>query len=276
MEHRGRVRHPGERTHHIASAGTHIIALMPISDGRGTPVSALLRTPASFAIINGLRTFAFRSREELIEHAIAVPTILIALNAEKMAQPSRELRRLVNQHVGYADGAGATLALRRKGLRAVRIPGAELWLDIVRRYAGQRRFYLLGGTDDVIGEAVQRLQAQFPYLLITGYRNGYLRPDDVTTVIADLKKQDPEIVLVAMGSPRQELLMERLLAAHSALYVGLGGSFDVYTGRKQRAPHLMQRLGLEWFYRLLLEPRSRLPRQKPRLLFALRVLTNRL
>ena len=85
----------------------------------------------------------------------------------------------------------------------------------------------------------------------------------------------PDVVLVAMGSPRQELVMDRLSATWPALYMGLGGSLDVYIGRRRRAPRLVQRAGLEWIHRFVVDPR-RLQRLPAYLQFASRLALNRL
>jgi UDP-N-acetyl-D-mannosaminouronate:lipid I N-acetyl-D-mannosaminouronosyltransferase len=89
----------------------------------------------------------------------------------------------------------------------------------------------------------------------------------VDALVRELKDTKPALVFVALGSPRQELLIERFRAVHPAgFYMGLGGSFDIYAGVKRRAPLWMQRRGLEWLYRFLAEP-SRAPRETKRLKF---------
>ena len=84
--------------------------------------------------------------------------------------------------------------------------------------------------------------------------------EEKLALIEDIAARKPDVVFVAMGSPRQELLMEEMLSRHQAVYQGLGGSFDVYTGRVKRAPVWWQEHGLEWLYRLINDP-SRIKRQ---------------
>ena len=79
-------------------------------------------------------------------------------------------------------------------------------------------------------------------------------------LIQDVIDKEPDVVFVAMGSPKQELLMQEMLKAYPAIYQGLGGSFDVYVGNVKRAPKVFCKLGLEWFYRLLMQP-TRIKRQ---------------
>lgn len=226
--------------------------------------------------IAGLRVYAFDSIASLLDDVADRAVALIAVNAEKLASPPAELRELVNTNLGYPDGVGTVLAMRRKGLRARRLAGSDLWLDLARQFAGFRRFYLLGGTDEVVRETARRLRREFPQIEIVGLRNGYMRASDEAELIDELRASRPEVVFVAMGSPRQERIIQRLLPVHPALYMGLGGSFDVYVGRVRRAPRLLQRLDMEWLFRLAQAPRDRLPRQKARLRFAVRLITGKL
>jgi len=93
-------------------------------------------------------------------------------------------------------------------------------------------------------------------------------------VLEDIKQKKPDVVFIAMGSPRQEFLMQRYLQEYKALYMGLGGSFDVYSGMKNRAPKIFVDLGLEWFYRLLKEP-TRISRQLKLVKFFFKIIFDR-
>ncbi len=212
--------------------------------------------------VKNINIFPFKSRQQLLEHISIKDRMLIAINAEKILHSTVELERIVNNNIGYADGIGATIALSRKGNpKAIKIPGCELWLTVIEYFCETRTFYLVGSTDEVINNTVKKLKIDFPKINIVGYRNGYIKSTtDKEGLINDIKDKKPEIIFVAMGSPKQELLMEELQQKHAAIYQGLGGSFDVYTGRVKRAPAIWVKLKLEWFYRLLLEP-SRIKRQ---------------
>ena len=216
----------------------------------------------SFAIINGFRIFGFTSRKDLIAHLRLNPCILLAINAEKIYSGNEELKKISQDGLGYPDGIGAVMALRKKGVKyAIRIPGSELWLDIVAELSPEKKFYFIGSTQEVIDEVVHRLQVNFQGINIVGHRNGYLKDKDIEFLEEDIKRTKPDVVFVAQGSPRQENLMKRLQSSHSAIYMGLGGSFDVFTGTVKRAPKLFRNNGMEWLYRLLLQP-SRIKRQK--------------
>ncbi|MGB0982287.1 MAG: WecB/TagA/CpsF family glycosyltransferase [Winogradskyella sp.] len=147
------------------------------------------------------------------------------------------------------------------GKEFVKIPGCELWLDLVKRYHKTKTFYLVGGQQEVIEETVEKLQTDFPGMRIVNFRNGYIQTEEEKqALIADIVEKQPEVVFVAMGSPKQELLMEAIQQQHQATFQGLGGSFDVYTGHVQRAPQWWVNNQLEWAYRLIKQP-SRIKRQ---------------
>ncbi|MDY0402772.1 WecB/TagA/CpsF family glycosyltransferase [Sulfurovum sp.] len=211
-------------------------------------------------IVNHYKIHAFRNRDQFLDQIKDEHKILVAMNAEKILKDDERLRQLVNANIGYPDGIGAVMALRKKGLDAVKIPGAEFWLDIIGRYKDEKTFYLIGSSQDVIERTVAKLHEDFPGVRIVNYRNGYLKAEDIAALKEDLTHTKPDVVFVAQGSPRQEFLMEELMTVHPALYMDLGGSFDVYCGLKKRAPKIFINLGLEWLYRLLKEP-TRIGRQ---------------
>lgn len=226
--------------------------------------------------IRNIKVHPFTSFDEVIDYADARKGILVAVNAEKSMNATQELIDVINDNIGYCDGAGAVKAGRRKGFKAERTPGCELWLHIIRRFAGKRKFYLVGTRQEVIEQVVEKLRGEFPEIEIVGYRNGFLKPGDEEKLAADLERTRPDFVFVAMGSPKQELLMQRLKQRHpSAVYQGLGGSFDLYVGNFKRAPRLLQALGCEWAWRFIAQP-SRIRRLGPYLRFAAALYTNRL
>jgi len=210
--------------------------------------------------LRNIMTYAFASREDLLKFIEDKRQILVAVNAEKILKDNVKLHNIINNNIGYSDGVGAVLALKQKGLQAVKIPGAEFWLDIIDRFEKEKSFYLIGSSTEVIEKTVKKLKQEFPSVNIIAYRNGFLQDEDKEKLIEDLKLKKPDVVFVAQGSPRQEYLMEELLNEYPALYMGLGGSFDVYSGEKKRAPSFFINNGLEWLYRLLQEP-TRIGRQ---------------
>ena len=210
--------------------------------------------------LKNVETYAFPNRKVFLDFIKNKHKILIAVNAEKIMKDDPRLKKIINENIGYPDGAGAVMALNQKGLNAIKIAGAEFWLEIVKRFQDKKSFYIMGASTEVIENTVKKLKEEYPAIKIVGYRDGFLKEGEKEALIQTLKIKKPDIVFIAQGSPRQEFLMDELIKEHPALYMGLGGSFDVYTGLKKRAPKLFIDLNLEWFYRLINEP-TRVGRQ---------------
>lgn len=212
--------------------------------------------------LGGVMVHPFASFGDLLAYVGGRKGILVAINAEKILHATDEMRSIINRNIGYCDGMGAMKALHRKGYKtACKIPGCELWLKIVAKTYREKTFYLVGGKQTIIVETVRRLQQEFPGIHIEGYRNGYVKTgEEREKLINDIATRKPDVVFVAMGSPVQELLMEEMQSRHKAIYQGLGGSFDVYTGHVERAPRWWLRHNLEFLYRLIKQP-SRIKRQ---------------
>ncbi len=228
--------------------------------------------------IKGIEVYPFDAPGSLIEYADASKGILVAVNAEKVVNADDRLREIINGNIGYCDGVGAVKALRRKGFAdVVRIPGCELWLHIVDRFHASKSFYLIGSTTEVIDTVVKKLRAEYPGINILGARNGFIADDaERAALIDDVAAKKPDVVFVAMGSPRQEFLMQEMQRRHPhAIYQGLGGSFDVYSGKQQRVPKWWIDHNLEFAYRFVITPK-RLPRITSYLKYACLLYTNQL
>lgn len=213
--------------------------------------------------LKGLQIFPFTSNKELLEYALEHKGILIAINAEKILHATEKTRSIINRNIGYCDGVGAVIALKKRGYKnVVKIPGCELWLNIIASlYDKGKTFYLIGGKQEVIEATVAKLKNEFEHIRIVNYRNGYIHTqEEKEALIKDVVTKKPDVVFVAMGSPRQELLMEEMFRQHTAIYQGLGGSFDVYTGTVKRAPQWWIDHNMEWAYRLVKQP-TRIKRQ---------------
>lgn len=212
--------------------------------------------------LNGVEIFPFDSEQQLLSFVNKQKGILVAINAEKILHATEQTRAIINRNIGYCDGAGAQIALKQKGYKeACKIPGCELWLKIVAQFYQEKTFYLVGGKPQVIKKTVEKLQNEFKGIKIIGFRDGYLRSEEEKQqLIADMADKKPDVVFVAMGSPKQELLMEEIQKKHKAIFQGLGGSFDVYTGHVERAPKWWADHNLEFLYRLIREPK-RIKRQ---------------
>ena len=209
-----------------------------------------------FSILKGIKTYAPNSRDELIDYAVKKKSTLIAVNTEKILNASKDTQSIINKNIGYPDGVGAVWLLRKRGHNTVKkIPGCELWLNIISRFYRSKSFYLIGGEQKVIDQTVVKLKKNFDGINILNYRNGFFKNDlQKIDLSNDIKKLKPDFVFVAMGSPIQETLIELIQKYHTATFMGLGGSFDVYTGNVKRAPKWWVENNLEWAYRLIKEP----------------------
>lgn len=212
--------------------------------------------------LNGVKVYPYNSEQQLLDYISAHKGILVAINAEKILHATEQTRAIINRNIGYCDGSGAVLALRQKGYKnACKIPGCELWLKIINAFYKEKTFYLVGAKPHVIVATVEKLKRDFKTIRIVGYRDGYIRTDEEKNIlIKDIEEKRPDVVFVAMGSPKQELLMEEIQQHHKAIFQGLGGSFDVYTGYVQRAPKWWVDHNLEFAYRLIKDPK-RIKRQ---------------
>jgi N-acetylglucosaminyldiphosphoundecaprenol N-acetyl-beta-D-mannosaminyltransferase len=153
------------------------------------------------------------------------------------------------------DGAGVVWALGRQGYRVRRSPGIELARQLLVYAAAHRwRVALVGASPDVMALLVARLQAEIPDLDLAFAIHGYQNPEQWPGIEQQLQQANPDLVLVALGVPRQETWIQRLHQGQPGLWMGVGGSFDVWSGTKQRAPQWMGRLQIEWLYRLIQEP----------------------
>lgn len=212
---------------------------------------------------NGVMVYPFTSFEDLLDFASDKNKLLVAVNAEKILHATDQTRDIINRNIGYCDGIGAVMALKKHGYKdVVKIPGCELWLKIIEKlYKEGKTFYLVGSKQEIIDKTVSQLKQDYPEINIVGYRNGYINTEEEKQqLIEDIAEKKPDVVFVAMGSPKQELLMEEISQKHSAIYQGLGGSFDVYTGNVERAPQWWVKHNLEFAYRLVKQP-SRIRRQ---------------
>lgn len=203
-----------------------------------------------------------------LEESVAAAEALIAdggphqhvvMNASKIvrAHDDPELARIIRScSLVNADGQSVVWAGRLLGSPLPeRVAGIDFMLALWRSSARRGyRVYLLGAEPQVVEETARIAAAQG--VAIVGYRDGYWDETQETQVVAAVREARPDILFLAVPSPRKEyFLARRQKDLGCALMVGVGGSFDVVAGVRSRAPRWMQRAGLEWFHRLIQEPR---------------------
>jgi len=175
------------------------------------------------------------------------------------------------------DGIGIILAAGILGtpIRGGRVPGIDFAGSLFEEMAAAgNRVFLLGAKPGVAGEAGRKLAEQYRGLQITGAADGFFSDDG--PVIDQINASAPDLLLVCLGAPKQELWMaENIGRLNVPLCVGLGGALDVFAGKVRRAPVFWQKLGIEWLYRLIREP-SRIKRMIKLPLFVLAVVWKRI
>lgn len=227
-------------------------------------------TEAPFYTLRGLDLLGWRDMQHALDYLYAGGRLrqgtLVAINAEKVltAEDDEQTRGLIAAaEYKYADGISVVRSIRKKYPEAVvnRVAGADLWEALMVR-AGQEGtpVFLVGGQPDVLAQAEAKLR-QLWQVNIVGSQDGYFTDAQRPALFERIRDSGAELVTVAMGSPRQEILMQACREVHPhALYMGVGGTYDVFTGRVKRAPKVWQKFGLEWLYRLLSQP-TRIKRQ---------------
>ncbi|WP_050616531.1 WecB/TagA/CpsF family glycosyltransferase [Bacillus testis] len=203
---------------------------------------------------------------------------IIAVNPEKVmaAEKNEQLRELINNSTyGIADGVGILLASKlKKGQVTSRVTGVDM-MDRLLQFAAEKgyRVFMYGAKEEVVSTAVKKIEEKYPNIIIAGYENGYVQ--DPKQVVDKINAAKADLLFVAMGSPKQELwIREHMDSLSAKVYQGVGGSFDVFAGHVKRAPAFYRKLGLEWFYRLMKEPK-RLKRQMALPKFLLKVVRSK-
>ncbi|NDJ55456.1 lipopolysaccharide N-acetylmannosaminouronosyltransferase [Enterobacteriaceae bacterium 4M9] len=227
-------------------------------------------TDAPVYTIRGLNLLGWRDMNHALDYLSAGGVMkqgtLVAINAEKVlaAENDAQVRELIAaSEFKYADGISVVRSIRKKYPQAQvsRVAGADLWEALMER-AGRNGtpVFLVGGRPEVLAQTEQKLRAQWN-VNIVGSQDGYFNAQAREALFERIRDSGAQLVTVAMGSPRQEILMRDCRRVHPhALYMGVGGTYDVFTGHVKRAPKGWQNLGLEWLYRLLTQP-SRITRQ---------------
>jgi N-acetylglucosaminyldiphosphoundecaprenol N-acetyl-beta-D-mannosaminyltransferase len=192
-------------------------------------------------------------RTRLANHVITVNPIMIMTGLE---DPSY-MQVMQKAELLVPDGTGVVWAASYIGKPVKeRVTGIELINELMDR--GQRegwRVYLLGTTSDTIRTAADRIQERYPNIHIVGVRDGYFGEAEDAQVIEEIVKAEPDILLVGRASNNQEPWIGKYKhQLNIPVMMGVGGSFDVISGKLKRAPKLVQRLGFEWLFRLIQEP----------------------
>ncbi len=219
-------------------------------------------------------TFTF---DEALEYATKGQ--VVTLNPEMIENASKnpDFRTILNNaELVIPDGIGVQLGLKILGHSVRRIAGIEFSRKIIEKFSNEgKSIALIGAKPEVIEAAVNNLKKEIPNINIAYYHDGYFK--DNNEILKELENAHPSLVLAALGSPKQEEFNfngKKLLP--DCLFIGVGGSFDVWAGAVERAPEIYQKLCIEWLYRTIKEPK-RFKRIFPTLpMFVLKVLKEKI
>ena len=189
------------------------------------------------------------------------PVQVVTANAEIVYRAFREqnLKKIVNHSaIVTADGIGVVYASRiKKNPVPEKVAGVELAESLVAASGTNNwKIYFFGGAPGVADKAKKNLLHKYPDAQIIGTRSGYYTPEEEADIVSEIKERKPDILFVALGFPKQEQwITDNMSKLDVPVSIGVGGSLDIFSGNKKRAPKIVQRLGIEFFYRLLQEPK---------------------
>lgn len=182
---------------------------------------------------------------------------IITINPEMImnAQKTESFFNIIkNSDLNIADGIGVKIALKLKKINQNHTRGIDLSRNLIK-LASENNYKIgfIGAKEEVIQKTKENLIAQYPNLNIVYLRNGYFDNDE--EIIKEIEQASPQILLVGLGSPRQEEFIVKLKnTLQGCTMIGVGGSFDVFSGIVKESPLVFQKLGLEWLYRTILQP----------------------
>lgn len=189
---------------------------------------------------------------------------IITVNPETLmlSENDAELKNILDNKTNsfVPDGIAVVKSARKVGVNVTeRITGIDI-AEYLLKLANENKYsiYLFGAKEEVINTLIAKIKKEYPNINILGYSNGYVKDRDI--VMQDVLKKKPDICMVALGIPYQEKIIAKYFSkAKKGIFIGVGGSFDVLSGTKKRAPKIFIKLNLEWLYRIVTEP-SRLKR----------------
>ncbi len=216
--------------------------------------------------------------EQAVDWAYSKHGQIVTINPEMIsaAQKNSDFAEIIDSaELVVADGIGVEIGLKILGYKVKRIAGIDLGKALVEKFtASGKSVAMIGAKPGVVDSAIENLSKEYKNLNVVYSHDGYFDNDD--DIIASVISANPDLILVALGSPKQEFFIHNIKEKlPNSTLIGLGGSFDVWAGVVERAPKIYQKLGLEWLYRTLKEPK-RFKRIFPTLpLFVLKVLKER-
>ena len=175
----------------------------------------------------------------------------------EMASKNYEYSNIIqNAGLIVPDGTGIKLALKLKGINQEKIPGIDIAKSVIGICTEKNLpIALVGAKEQIVEKAVENIKKEYPSLNISYARNGYFNDNEEDEIINRIKESNARFVLIALGAPKQEFFIKKCMAKiNNAIFIGVGGAFDVWSGQVQRAPEIYRKLGFEWLYRTIKQP----------------------
>ena len=188
------------------------------------------------------------------------PSMVATANAEMLLNATHddELKKILNAaNLVVPDGAGTVWAARHLGKQMPeRVAGFDLVQELMKiAPAHDFKFFLFGASPGIADKAKAKAESLYPGIKVVGTRNGYFKPDDEPEIISQIKSSRADVLLAALGVPKQEKwLFKYKDELKIPVSIGVGGTFDVMAGVVKRAPLWMQKARLEWLFRAMLQP----------------------
>lgn len=182
---------------------------------------------------------------------------IITINPEMImnSEKNPDFKELINNSdLNIPDGVGVKIALKIKSINQNQIRGVDFSRKLIELASKDNlRLGFLGAKEEVIQKAKENFLKKYPNLNFVYTRNGYFKNDD--EIINEIVEKNPQILLVGLGSPKQEEIIVKLKnKLKSCVLIGVGGSFDVFSGLTKEAPVIYRKMGIEWLYRTILQP----------------------
>ncbi len=196
--------------------------------------------------------------DQALEYICSAHGMVVTINPEMIQYSSKDkdfTEIVKNAALIIPDGIGVEIGLKILGHSVRRIAGIEFAGKLIERFSeNSAPVAFIGAKPEIIKKAVSNLQEKVPGLNVCYVQDGYFQDED--RVLEELKNSGAKLILVAMGSPKQEYFVKKAVTLlPESVAIGIGGSFDVWSGAVKRAPEVFQKFGIEWLYRTIKEPK---------------------
>lgn len=185
---------------------------------------------------------------------------IVTANPEtfKMAKANKEIEDILlnKDNDIIPDGIAIVKAANRYGIKVKeRITGIDTAVKLLELMNNKKKsLFLFGAKEEVLNDLLEKIKKEYPCIKILGSQNGYV--ENKEKVFDEIINLSPDVCLVALGIPDQELLISKnIVRSKKGIWMGVGGTFDVLSGTKKRAPKLFIKMNLEWLYRIMTEPK---------------------